>query len=801
MPDDVFRISVRRFVEFVLRAGDIDDRRGEGSKEAMAEGSRIHRKLQKQAGSGYRAEVPLAGILTYEDASVRLEGRADGIFTAEDGTVTIDEIKGVYADPAQWEEPVPVHLAQAVCYAHLYAAENGCERMGVRVTYCMFGTEDVRYFERVYTAEELAAEVTGLMARFARFVRFVKEHEERRTATLAHLEFPFPYRPGQRDLAAAVYRTVSRGKRIFIQASTGIGKTMSVVFPAVKALGEGKAEKLFYLTARSVTRQAAEEAFRILSECETPEGRPAVSSVTVTAKEKLCFLLERGEARSCNPEDCPFAKGHFDRVNDAVYELISTRDRITREAVILAAEKYGVCPFELNLDVTDWTDAVVCDYNYAFDPNVRFKRYFGNDMKGKYVFLVDEAHNLAERAREMYSAELVKEDFLDSARHYKERGKRLQTALSRCNKLLLDMKKETPETGAKMWTITEASPLAEAAATLFDLVSTWYEEHKQATMDEEETEFFFRLRDFSLLFDGADENYRLYTEFLPDGKLMFRLFCVNPAKRLTACLSQGSAAVFFSATILPVRYFKSLLTGCEEDYAVYAPSPFDTSRRLLAVVSDVTTQYRYRSPRMYADIAQCIAGVTAAREGNYLVYFPSFKFLSDVAEELNGILEAEGRTDIVMAQEARMREDDREAFLSAFREDGGGTLIGLAVLGGIFSEGIDLTGERVIGVIVVGCGVPQVCTEREVIKDFYRETGGDGYAYAYRNPGMNKVMQAAGRLIRTDTDTGVIFLLDRRLTESAYQALFPREWADAVRCRAGEAGELARRFWEGAEHG
>ena len=801
MPDDAYRISVRRLVEFVLRGGDIDDRRGEGSQQAMAEGSRIHRKLQKEAGGDYRAEVALAGTLSYEDVRVKLEGRADGIFTAPDGTVTIDEIKGIYADPAEWVEPVPVHLAQAVCYAHLYARENGCDRMNVRVTYCRFETEDVRCFERSYTAEELEAEVERLLAMFARFVRYETGHRACLQETVASLEFPFPYRPGQRDLAAAVYKTISREKRLFVQASTGIGKTMSVLFPAVKALGEGKAEKLFYLTARTITRQAAEEAFRILEGCETPAGPPAVSSVTVTAKEKLCFLLEQGKPRACNPEACPYAKGHFDRVNDAVYDLISTHGRITREDVILAAERYEVCPFELNLDVTDWTDAVICDYNYGFDPNVRFKRYFGNDRKGKYVFLVDEAHNLPERAREMYSAELIKEDFLDSARHYKARGKRLSNALSRCNKMLLELKKETPEEGAKLWSLSETAPLAESCGLLFDMISSWYEDHKQAVMDEEEMQFFFRLRDFFAMFDGADENYRVYTEFLPDGHLRLKLFCVNPAKRLMACLAQGSAAVFFSATILPVTYFKSMLTGCEEDYAVYAPSPFDTGKRLLAVASDVTTQYRQRSAGMYTDIARYIADVTAAREGNYLVYFPSFKFLSDVAEPLAERLEAEGRNADVLVQGTHMREEDREHFLAAFREDRQETLIGLAVMGGIFSEGIDLAGERVIGVIVVGCGVPQVCTEREIIRDFYRENGEDGYAFAYRNPGMNKVMQAAGRLIRTDTDRGVIFLLDRRLWQSGYRALFPREWADARRTDVKTAGQMAKEFWEGTDNG
>ena len=401
----IVRISVRNLVEFILREGDIDSRRSGGmDKEAMLMGGRLHRKIQRRMGPEYHAEVSLKTLVDCGEFCIQVEGRADGVIIKEDETepgVIIDEIKGVLRELSHIEQPVNVHLAQAKCYAYIYARQHGLKRVGVQMTYCHLDTEEIRRFQFEYGKKELEEWFHDLFGSYEKWARFQIEWKQERDASIQRVEFPFPYRKGQRDVAAAVYRTILRKKKLFIQAPTGVGKTMSTVFPAVKAVGEGLAEKIFYLTAKTITRTVAENAFSTLK-----ENGLRMKVITLTAKEKICFC----EEAVCNPEACPYAKGHFDRVNDAVFDMITGGNEINRKAIEEQAQKYMVCPFELSLDISTWTDAVICDYNYAFDPTAHLKRFFSEGGSGNYIFLIDEAHNLVERGREMYSAQLYKED-------------------------------------------------------------------------------------------------------------------------------------------------------------------------------------------------------------------------------------------------------------------------------------------------------------------------------------------------------------------------------------------------------
>ena len=410
--EKTIRVSVRNLVEFIMRGGDIDNRTsGSMEKEAMLMGGRLHRKIQRSMGSDYHAEVPLKTVVPCDGFRLQVEGRADGIIIhEEDGKkeVSIDEIKGVLRDLEHITEPVKVHLAQAKCYAHIYACQNRMQQIKVQMTYCHLDTEEIKRFVMEYTAEELEEWFNELIRQYEKWAKFQIEWEITRNASIKKTEFPFVYRPGQRDVAAAVYRTILRRKKLFIQAPTGVGKTISTVFPAVKAVGEGLGDKIFYLTAKTITRTVAEQAFRSMKD----QGL-CMKVVTLTAKEKICFC----EETVCNPEACPYAKGHFDRVNDAVYDMLANGDDIDRGAIERQAEKFKVCPFELSLDISTWVDAVICDYNYVFDPNAHLKRFFSEGSSGNYIFLIDEAHNLVERGREMYSATLYKEDFMDLIFH------------------------------------------------------------------------------------------------------------------------------------------------------------------------------------------------------------------------------------------------------------------------------------------------------------------------------------------------------------------------------------------------
>ena len=785
------RISVRNLVEFVLRSGDLDNRRSQGGKkEAMQAGSRLHRKIQKRMGADYRSEVALKHQVREDEFSILLEGRADGIITETSGIV-IDEIKCIYMDVERLEEPDPVHLAQALCYGYMYASEQDLDSVGIQLTYCNIETEQIRRFRQAKTREELEEWFQGLIHEYVKWARYLYHHSIRRTECLKELQFPYAYREGQKELAVSVYRSIARGRNLYIQAPTGIGKTLSCVFPSLKAIGEGYGEKLFYLTAKTITRSVAEETFELLRERENLY----FSTVTITAKEKLCVL----EKPDCNPVACPRAKGHFDRVNDAVYEIIQEEQGITRETILAYAEKYQVCPFELCLDISSWVDGIICDYNYVFDPNVRLKRYFAEgEERGNYIFLVDEAHNLVSRAREMYSAVLIKEELLAVKRILKgipEAGKVLKL-LERCNRRMLDLKRlgETEpfsdevdmelafEGGARMVLGEHYSMHPDVKLLSLELMGLFGEMevflNENSEFDDRETvlDLYFKIRDFLYVSDRLDENYRIYSRLLADGSFMVKLMCVNPSRCLRECLDRGVSTVFFSATLLPIRYYKELLSGSQEEYAVYAKSPFQADKRLVLAASDVSSRYSRRGRTQYERIADYIEGVIGGKTGNYMIFFPSYQFLFQVQKVLEerqeqGKLKFEWK-----AQSSNMSEEEREEFLLSFKEEPKESFAGLCVMGGIFSEGIDLKEERLIGAIIIGTGLPQVNPEQEILKEYFDEQGEGGFDYAYQYPGMNKVMQAAGRVIRTVNDKGVIALLDDRFLLPEYVALFPREW-------------------------
>ena len=779
----VIRISVRNLVEFILREGDIDNRTGGGpDPENMQMGSRIHRKIQRQMGSEYQAEVPLKTEIACDGFILKVEGRADGLIHTKE-QVMVDEIKGVLRELDRVPEPVGVHLAQAKCYACIVAEQEGLEEIGVQMTYCQMETEEVKRFQYSYQSSELKAWFDEVIRQYEKWAKFQIEWRKARNASIKGIEFPFPYRKGQRDLAVSVYRTISRKKKLFIQAPTGVGKTISTVFPAVKAVGEELGEKIFYLTAKTITRTVAEQAFETLR-----EQALKFKVITLTAKEKICFC----EETNCNPDDCPYAKGHFDRVNDAVYELLTEADVMSREVLEAQARKYKVCPFEMALDVSTWVDGVICDYNYVFDPDAQLKRFFAEGSAGEYLFLIDEAHNLVERGRQMYSAEVCKEDFLAVKKLVKGEAPRFAKRLEACNKILLTMKKECENYKV----LDHVSHLGIQLMNVMTEADQYLEECADKEVRETVLDFYFQVRSFLNIYDCLDENYVTYTDYQEDGRFLLKLFCVNPAANLQKCLDKGNSAIFFSATLLPIQYYKKLLSTEKDNYAIYIDSSFDTEKRLLMNGVDVSTRYTMRSKEMYHRYAEYIFRTVKVKMGNYLIFFPSYRFMEDVYREFAGLLaEKEEEMDLVIQQQ-HMDEEERENFLRAFEEGRENSLIGFGVLGGIFSEGIDLTNEKLIGTMIIGTGFPQVCNEREILKNYFDQKGLSGFDYAYRYPGMNKVLQAAGRVIRTEDDRGVILLLDERFQREKGEEIFPKEWADCERCRLDFVEEKIRLFWE-----
>ena len=786
----IIRISVRNLVEFILRSGDIDNRIAGMDKDAMLMGGKIHRKIQRQMGAGYHAEVSLKHEILCGGFILSVEGRADGIMETADGIV-VDEIKGIYKELEFLKEPVPVHLAQAMCYAYIYANQQGLSDIGVQMTYCNLETEEIKRFQNVYPYEELERWFLELAGQYEKWARYQISWRKKRNASIKKIEFPFPYREGQRDLTVSVYRTILRKKKLFIQAPTGVGKTMATVFPAVKAMGEELGEKIFYLTARTITRTVAWQAFDTLK-----EQALRMKVLVLTAKEKICFC----EEADCNPEKCPYAKGHYDRVNDAVYELLTSSDEMSREILEEHARKWKVCPFEMSLDVSTWVDAVICDYNYVFDPNAHLKRFFGESVKGDYLFLIDEAHNLVDRGREMYSASVCKEEVLKVKRLVKMSDPKLVRRLEECNKQMLALKRECEE----YQILNSVGHIYLKLIALMGELEQYLEECTDPEIRKEVLDFYFQVRMFVNIYERVDENYLIYSELDGKGHFWIRLFCVNPSACLQEFLEKGNSAVFFSATLLPIHYYKNLLSTSKEDYAVYARSPFDVRRRLLLVGNDVSSKYTSRGEEMYRRYARYLLCMVRAKAGNYMAFFPSYRFMEEVYEAFE-ILLAEQRIageleeiDYIL-QSQHMSEEAREIFLENFEEEREGSLIGFCVMGGIFSEGIDLSRDRLIGAAIVGTGLPQVCRERELLKDYFQKQGVRGFDYAYLYPGMNKVLQSAGRVIRTDRDCGVILLLDERFRDYRYQEIFPREWKDYGTCNADNVADKMETFWEQIE--
>lgn len=780
------KISVRELVEFLCRSGDIDHRRtSAGDLSAMREGTRIHRMIQSRQGAEYTPEVPLSCLFSTEDYDIRLDGRADGIIMADGEPTTIDEIKGVYLDVEAMKEPVPVHLAQAKVYAYIFASQNDLSLIRVRMTYCSLNAEhpsmnDIRYFTEEMTTEELREWFLALMEEYRKWTDFWMAWRRTRTESIRPLSFPYEYRAGQKELVRDVYRTILRKKILFLQAPTGVGKTIATVFPGIKAMGEGEIERIFYLTAKTITAQVAMDTFSLL------ESRGLRSKrIRLTAKEKIC----PNEEMECDPRHCPYAKGHYDRVNDAVFELLNRGDVFDREALLLQAKNHVVCPFEMSLDVSSWCDDIVCDYNYAFDPTVSLKRFFAEGTGGANLLLVDEAHNLVDRAREMYSASIVKEDFLAARRFMKNYNRPVEKALTKCNQKLLALKRVCDEETV----LDTIADLALSLELLVEKTEKFLAKNAEFPERKEFLEFYFTVKNFLAAYDRLTENYRVTAGHDDGGAFFVTIHCMDPSYDLEQCLQKARSTVFFSATMLPINYYKSLLSTREDNYAIYADSSFDPAQRLLLIGSDVTTRYNRRTEAEYQRIACYLRETVSAKKGNYLAFFPSYRMLNDVREAFEREMDSGVE---VLVQTPGMKEEEREEFLRQFEYTRGEAMLAFCVMGGIFGEGIDLTGEKLIGVIVVGTGIPQVGAERELLKDFFDEKNGLGFDYAYRYPGMNKVQQAAGRVIRTASDRGVILLLDERFLYAENRRTFPREWADYRTVRAETVGRALSAFWQ-----
>ncbi len=766
MPDLV-ALSVRALVEHVFRSGSLDS--GFRTMSTLAEGTKAHQKIQKQYSGQDQKEVYLNAEIPHGDLLFVVDGRCDGLLASEDGGITIDEIKSTAMDVgAITEDMHPVHWAQAKFYAYMYAREIGLVKMRVRLTYVQVDTEEQRRFEQAVTREELELFVRDIVERYAPFARMLHRNKRLRDESIEGLAFPFlAFREGQRKLAGSVYKAIEESRKLFARAPTGIGKTISTLFPAIKAIGQGKMQHLFYLTARTITRTAAEDALSLMKS----QGL-RMHSVTLTAKEKICFQ----EEVDCRKEKCAYADGYYDRINEAILDLLAQETLITRPVIEAYARKYAVCPFEFSLDAAYAADAVICDYNYVFDPRVSLKRLSG-EHKHQTVMLVDEAHNLVDRAREMFSAELDKKNFMELEREFKGIGKGVgagsgvHAAAKAINKWFIQMRKQTDEQVAvRKEKPDELMELAEEFVVQAERELAAGNGSGVGAASARLLETYFAALSFLRIGKLYDESYVCYAEVVRND-VRLKLFCLNPSQLISQMGKGYRAHVYFSATLSPLNYYMDMLGAGEEDYSVTLPSPFAKEQWEVSVVS-LSTRYADRE-RTKAPLVNLLRKLAYERPGNYLFFFPSYEYMNGVYETFIADDKGVVRT---LLQTPDMAEEERESYLAAFDAGKAHGLIGFAVLGGIFSEGIDLVGDRLQGVAVVGVGMPQIGLERNLIKGYFEGEGRNGFDYAYVYPGINKVLQAGGRLIRSEQDRGVLVLVDDRYLQPKYQRLLPAEW-------------------------
>ncbi|VYU59483.1 ATP-dependent DNA helicase [Clostridium tertium] len=754
----IVKESVRGIIEYILKAGSIDDR-FVGSTRAV-EGTIAHQKLQsnnEKIYDNYEKEVRLSEEFEIEDVTLIVDGRADGIII-ENGDVYIEEIKSTMRSLILIDEDYNMlHWAQAKFYAYIYAFQHQMEEIKVRLSYFNIETEEVKSFNKSFSFEELREYVFSIIEEYKKWVILKSKLVADRNKSIMTLQFPFEkYRAGQRELAKACFNTIREGSVLFAQAPTGIGKTISTIFPAIKALGEDRGERIVYLTAKTITRTVAEEAMNKLKS----KGLNC-RNITLTAKEKICFK----DKSICNPENCEYALNYYDKVNNSIYNMLKEEDTFTRENIEKYARKDELCPFELSLDLSLWCDVIVCDYNYAFDPRAKLKRFFDEDVD-KNILLVDEGHNLVDRSRNMYSAEIYKEKILSASKAVKGKAPKLYKSLNSINKYLIEVRKELQEAEVKtIYKKDQYKDLNKLLRLFINECDEYLVKSINTEGYEEIRDLYFEIRSFIAISEIYSSKEYVTLVEINKNDVKVKLFCVNPSKNLSKIIQGSHSTTVFSATLTPIKYYIDVLGGDDKSYRMKLPSPF--KKEHLKVYSNPLNMRFSQRENNIDKLCRIINRFKEEESGNYMVFLPSYQYLNKMYSRY---CELYGDKNTICQNEV-LKEEERVEFLNNFKDDS--EVLAFCVIGGVFSEGIDLPGKRLIGCIIVGVGFPRISNEGDIIRDYYEENGFD-YAYIY--PGINKIMQAAGRVIRTEEDKGRILLIDDRYSTIKYKSLLPAEW-------------------------
>ncbi len=796
---DVIELSVEELCISALVGGNIDTRYANRHfHEKAADRSRIYNSLHLSFGMRYYDRVELVNTCKIDGVYFSVSGYADGVL-CRDGGYAIDEVRVGAIDKLTSAEEEQYHRLRLYIYAYFLCSAKECPEVEARQVF--FDTErgESETVTENVKRDELRSVFTALLSKILWRAQIMRDRYKVRIPSAQNAVFPYrSLRESQSEMIKECYRDIKHGSRLFCQAPTGIGKTVSTLYPSVKCVGEGVADKIFYLTSKQSIRREAFSAMEKMNKAGV-----GLRSCVISSRESMCqnagAKLRGGRlSSSCNPDLCPYAKGYYDRSSYAIAEIIASGDGYDSNRIKAIAEKYRVCPYELSLDLSQLCDVIICDYNYVFSPTVYLKRYFDGDREEKYIFLVDEAHNLPDRAREMFSSRLEKKDFEQLLSRIDENDVLATPLLSVINAFdriggLCDDDTHYSGDGEKVgYSVSRQLPesIGETLELLARKCDNWMKnnyEH-QAYMCAEELSY--KIYEYRKI---AERYGKGYITFITKDKenVSLLLYCLDPADELSSALDRAEASVLFSATLTPTDYFADILGGGKRTVSVSFRSPFPEENLCVAVVDKISTRYEDREGS-YKKISGCIAGTVSARAGNYMVFFPSYSYMSEIKK----LFCAKYPRVKVIEQTKNMTPREKEEFISSFKDDGK-TRIAFCVLGGSFSEGIDLPGDRLIGVICVGVGLPALSNENNIIRDYYEEKSGCGYDYAYTYPGMNSILQAVGRVIRTEADRGIAVLIDDRYAEPKYKAMFPKEWKTAKFAgNAQSLAEIARIFWK-----
>jgi DNA excision repair protein ERCC-2 len=745
-------LSVHDLVDFVLRTGDIDTRIF--NMETMARGSIIHHFYQEKQNANYIAEYPFNEIIEYKDYSLVLSGRADGLIL-NGNDATIEEIKSTNDDLLNfYEKNHPWHLGQAQCYAYMYARKFKLEKIHILVTYISQLDEEKQMYKSTHTFSELEAIFFNILDKYFAFYEHIREKRIARKQSVTSLTFPFTdIRKGQNEMMEITDRIVKVGGKAYIEAPTGIGKTMSVLYPSIKGFHNDKIEKVFYLTAKGSGQQTAFDSFKILN----LKGLKA-SAIIINAKEKMCL----NEKVSCNPDDCPFARNYYSKIKDALLYALQNYTYYDKDIIQEIALKFEICPFEFQLDLSTYVDVIIGDYNYLFDPNVFLRRFF-EVTNYNYMALIDETHNLIERVRDSYST--------DISMYTLNLAKKSLRGISdtKVKRKLTKLIKELDDYGDAY--DQEAQKVGILPANIFHTIETFmtdaqrFMKESPRDVSDEFKDGFFMLNRFVKLYDLYDENFALYLNKVDNAFDSLHILCLNPKVFIAETLKKVYGSILFSATLEPQEYYASELAKESADTMIKLSNPFSKDNLLLMVATNVATTYKKRDDT-YGIVADYILAATKGRIGNFLVFCPSYAYL----DKMVSYLETVDSIDLLI-QTRDMTTTSRQAFLNEFKANPKTTTIGLTVVGGIFSEGVDLVDDRLGGVIIIGVGFPSITFDKELIRQYYEQNGQNGFSYAYVAPGINRVLQAMGRVIRSETDKGFILLIDQRYLENRYRKI------------------------------